>query len=134
MPTTKRRPSRASPRGEPPFEELAKRVDEAVRRIATLTGASKEAAEELKGAIEAIHRAGLMVIVRRMRQDERAKELLFELVDDPVVHLLLSLHGIIRPGVITEAKRALDKVRPWLMTAWLTSACSVRARVAHAQP
>ncbi|HJT03778.1 MAG TPA: NifU family protein [Pseudonocardiaceae bacterium] len=114
MTTTKRRSSRASPGREPAFEELAKRVDEAVRRITTLTGASKQAAEELKDAIEAIHRAGLMVIVRRMRQDERAKELLFELVDDPVVHLLLSLHGIIRPGVITEARRVLDGVRPTL--------------------
>lgn len=114
MTTTKRRTSRASPGREPVFDELAKRVDEAVRRIATLTGPSKEAAEEVKNAIEAIHRAGLMVIVRRMRQDERAKELLFELVDDPVVHLLLSLHGIIRPGVITEAKRVLDGVRPSL--------------------
>lgn len=115
MTTTKRRSSRASPgAGEPAFEELAKRVDEAVRRIATLTGASKEAAEEVKDSLEAIHRAGLMAIVRRMRQDERAKELLFELVDDPVIHLLLSLHGIIRPGVMAEAKRVLDGVRPSL--------------------
>src|SRR5262249_34055807 len=53
---------------------------------------------------------------RRMRQDERARELLFELVEDPIVYLLLSLHGIIRPGVMTEAKRVLDGVRPSLQS------------------
>ena len=34
MTTTKRRASRASPKREPAFEELAKRVDEAVRTLA----------------------------------------------------------------------------------------------------
>lgn len=32
----------------------------------------------------------------RMRADDAAQEALFDLVDDPTVHLLLSLHGIVR--------------------------------------
>lgn len=101
---------------ESAFEELAKRVDEAVRRIATLEGQARKTAEEVKAAVEAVHRAGLMTIVRRMRQDERASKLLFELADDPVVHLLLSLHGIIRPDLMIEARQVLDGVRPSLQS------------------
>ncbi len=111
--TTTSQPQTAT---EPSFEELAKRVDDAARRVAELEGPAKEAAEELKRAVEAIHRAGLITIVRRMRQDERARELLFELVDEPVVRMLLSLHGIIRPDPMTEATRVLESVRPSLQS------------------
>ncbi|MGH3850971.1 MAG: NifU family protein, partial [Pseudonocardiaceae bacterium] len=117
MITTKRRTSPVGPGTDVPVsDQLAKRVDDAVRRIATLEGPAKETAEEVKAAVEAVHRAGLVTIVRRMRQDPRARELLFELVDDPIVHLLLSLHGIVRPDVMTEAERVLDGVRPSLQS------------------
>jgi nitrite reductase/ring-hydroxylating ferredoxin subunit/Fe-S cluster biogenesis protein NfuA len=99
---------------EPSFEELARRVDDAVKGIGALDAASRAVAEELKAAIEAVHRAGLVTIVRRMRADERSREVLFELVDDPVVRLLLSLHGIIRPDPMTEAGTVLRAVRPQL--------------------
>jgi nitrite reductase/ring-hydroxylating ferredoxin subunit/Fe-S cluster biogenesis protein NfuA len=98
----------------PSFEELAQRVDKAVAALAQLDPEAREVAEELKNAIEAIHREGLVTIVRRMRADDAARPVLFDLVDDPVVHLLLSLHGIIRPDPMTEAARALQAVRPQL--------------------
>ncbi|MEU9890548.1 NifU family protein [Sphaerisporangium sp. NPDC051011] len=101
---------------EPAFTELAGRVDDAVRRVAELDGEARRTAEELKAAVEAVHRAGLVTIVRRMRADERARELLFELVDEPEVRLLLTLHGIIRPDPLTEAKRVLETVRPSLQS------------------
>jgi nitrite reductase/ring-hydroxylating ferredoxin subunit len=132
MSATQRQTSRAGPGAdEPTSEELAARVDRAVRRIAELDSATKEAAEEVKAAVEAAHQAGLAVIVRRMWQDERARELLFELVDDPVVHLLLSLHGIIRPGGTAEGKRVLDVMRP---SATLISLDSVRAGPGRYEP
>ncbi len=53
-------------------------------------------------------------MVRRMRADDAARAALFELVDDPTVHLLLSLHGIVRPDPITQANRVLESVRPQL--------------------
>jgi Fe-S cluster biogenesis protein NfuA/nitrite reductase/ring-hydroxylating ferredoxin subunit len=49
-----------------------------------------------------------------MRADDGARAVLFDLVDDPAVHLLLSLHGIIRPDPITHAGQVLDSVRPQL--------------------
>src|SRR5439155_6681393 len=100
--------------GDPSFEELAKRVDEATAALQTLDPSARTVAEELKAAIEAIHRAGLVTIVRRMRADEAARPALFDLVDDPVVHLLLSLHEIVRPDPMTQAIKALNAVRPQL--------------------
>ena len=66
--------------------------------------------------MEAVHRAGLVTVVRRMREDERARPVLFDLVDEPVVHLLLSLHEIIRPDPVTTANRVLTEVRPQLQS------------------
>ncbi|CAN5760719.1 NifU family protein [soil metagenome] len=110
-------PSRTTPDAAgPSFTELAKRVDDAVGAVAGLDPSSRAVAEELKAAIEAIHRAGLVAIVRRMRSDEATREALYELVDDPVVHLLLSLHEIVRPDPVTLANRVLVEVRPQLQS------------------
>ena len=109
MSTTTERPV-----AEPTFEELAKRVDDAVSALAGLEPEARAVAEELKAAVEAIHRAGLVTMVRRMRADDAARAALFELVDDPTVHLLLSLHGIVRPDPVTHANQVLESVRPQL--------------------
>jgi nitrite reductase/ring-hydroxylating ferredoxin subunit/Fe-S cluster biogenesis protein NfuA len=99
---------------DPSFEDLAKRVDDATAALSSLDTSARGVAEELKAAIEAIHRAGLVTIVRAMRSSEAARPVLFEVVDDPVVHLLLSLHEIIRPDPMTAATKALGEVRPQL--------------------
>jgi Fe-S cluster biogenesis protein NfuA/nitrite reductase/ring-hydroxylating ferredoxin subunit len=109
MSTTTERPV-----AEPTFEELAKRVDDAVAALAGVDPEARAVAEELKAAVEAIHRAGLVTMVRRMRADDAARAALFELVDDPTVHLLLSLHGIVRPDPVTHANQVLESVRPQL--------------------
>lgn len=99
---------------EPTFEELATRVDDAVAALDDLDPAARAKAEELQAAVEAVHRAGLVRIVRAMRADEAARPVLFDLVDDPVVHMLLSLHGIVRPDPVTHANQVLEQVRPQL--------------------
>jgi len=81
---------------EPSFAVLAKAVDDAAAGVAELDAVPRKAAEELRAAIEAVHRAGLVTIVRRLRDDEAGKAVLYELVDDPLIRMLLSLHGIIR--------------------------------------
>lgn len=79
------------------FETLAKAVDQAAEAVAALPeGAARDAALELKDAIEAAHKAGLVTIVQKLKGDEGGKKLLFELVDDPVVRMLFALHQIIR--------------------------------------
>ena len=99
---------------EPTFEDLAKRVDDAVTALDDLDPAARKVAEELQDAVEAVHKAGLVTIVRRLRADEAARQVLFGLVDDPVVHLLLTLHGIVRPDPVTNANQVLEGVRPQL--------------------
>lgn len=99
---------------EQSFEELAKRVDDAVAALEDLDPAARKVAEELQAAIEAVHKAGLVTMIRRMREDEGARQVLFGLVEDPVVHTLLSLHGILRPDPMTQANQVLDGVRPQL--------------------
>lgn len=99
---------------ETSFEDLAKRVDDAVAALDDLDPSARKVAEELQGAVEAVHRAGLVTIVRRLREDDGARAVLFELVDDPAVHLLLTLHGIIRPDPVTHAGQVLESVRPQL--------------------
>lgn len=99
---------------ETDFEGLAKRVDDAVAALDDLDPAARAVAEELQAAIEAVHRAGLVTIVRRLREDEHARSVLFDLVDEPEVHLLLSLHGIVRPDPVTHANQVLESVRPQL--------------------
>jgi Fe-S cluster biogenesis protein NfuA/nitrite reductase/ring-hydroxylating ferredoxin subunit len=100
----------------PSFEELARRVDNAVKAVAELDAPARATAEELKAAVEAVHRAGLVAIVKGMRAEERSRKLLFALVDDPVVHLLMSLHGIVRPDPMTMANKVLVEVRPQLQS------------------
>ena len=101
---------------QPDVERLAKRVDDAMRALAGLDPKARAVAEEVKAAIEAIHRAGLVSIVRRLKDDEATRPALFELVDDPVVHLLLSLHQLVRPDPMTVAQRVLTEVRPQLQS------------------
>lgn len=98
------------------FEGLAQRVDDAVTALAGLDPASRAVADEVKAAVEAVHRAGLVTIVRRLREDPATRAVLFDLVDDPVVHLLLSLHEIIRPDPVTHANQVLTAVRPQLQS------------------
>lgn len=106
----------AERRTELEFEKLATRVDDAMRALAGLDPMSRAIAEEVKASVEAIHRAGLVTIVRRLKSDEATREALFELVDDPVVHLLLSIHEIVRPDPVTVANRVLAEVRPQLQS------------------
>lgn len=99
---------------ETAFEDLARQVDDAVAALEGLDPAARKVAEDLQKAVEAVHRAGLVTIVRRLRAEDATRAALFELADDPAVHLLLSLHGIIRPDPVTHANQVLDSVRPQL--------------------
>ncbi|MDT7711147.1 MAG: hypothetical protein QOG20_6754 [Pseudonocardiales bacterium] len=99
---------------EPTFEALAGRVDAAATAAAGLDVPARAVAEELKAAVEDIHRSALVTVVRALRTG--APDVLYALVDDPTVHLLLSLHGIIRPDPMTLANRVLVDVRPQLQS------------------
>lgn len=96
------------------LDAAARRVDTAVERAELLDAPSRRVAMDLKAAVEDFHREGLLRLVRRLKEDPRGKELLFELVDDPVVYALLVMHGIVRADPMTLAQQALNEVRPYL--------------------
>lgn len=98
------------------FERLAAAVDLADTAVGELDDDAKAAALKLKETLEAFHRSALVHIVRTLKDDARGKELLFQLVDEPIVHAVLGLHGIVRADPMVRAKRALESVRPYLQS------------------
>lgn len=84
------------------LESLAARVDHVAADVLGLDEGSRTRSLALKEAIEAFHRAGLTTIVRRLKADDRGRELLHELVDDPGVRALFLMHGIVRPPPVPE--------------------------------
>jgi len=98
-------------------EALAQALDDATAALAEVDDPSgRRVSEAIRSALEDVHRAALVRVVRRLRDDPRGKELLFELADEPVVRMVLLMHGIIRPDPMTLARQALDQVRPQLQS------------------
>lgn len=96
------------------LDRLAGQVDAAVAAVGGLGEAERAKALELKAAVEAFHKAALTTLVRRLRADPRGKELLFELVDDPLVHAMFAMHGIVRADLATRVARVIEHVRPYM--------------------
>ena len=96
------------------LERLASAVDRAVADARKLDEPAGAKALELKQAIEAFHKGALTRIVRRLKDDPRGKQLLFELVDDPLVRALFAMHGVIRADMTTRVARVIDAVRPYM--------------------
>ncbi len=101
-------------RNDPGFDALSEALEDAATAVQQLEPAARQHAEQLRHAVEALHGSAINAIARKLRSDPRGREMLFELADDPVVHLLFSVHGIIQPTPVTESLHALDTVRPYL--------------------
>lgn len=93
---------------------LAERVDRAIAEVRTLDDASQVKAMAMKSAIEEFHKLGLTRIVQRLKDDPRGKELLFELVEDPAVYTLFSMHSLVRADLRTRVARVIEMVRPYM--------------------
>lgn len=98
------------------LEYLATRVDRAIAEVQGLEPEQRNKALAIKSAIEEFHKVGLTNIVKKLKQDPRGKELLFELVDDPTVFALFSMHGLVRADMKTQVLRVLDMVRPYMQS------------------
>ncbi len=96
--------------------QLAERVDHAVAEVGALEPAVRAKALALKSAIEEFHKVGLTTIVRRLKEDLRGRKLLFELVDDPTVYALFSMHGLVRANLQTRVSRVIEMVRPTMQS------------------
>lgn len=88
-------------------QSQAARVDAALAKVNALPDPVQVVAIELKDALDDLHREGLTRIIRTLRADDRGRELLFELVDEPEVLLLFQLHGLVRePDLATQVALA----------------------------
>lgn len=96
------------------FESRATRIDRAAQAVERLDDGPRLAARELEAAIESFHSSVLTTIVRRLRADDRGRELLYELVDDPEVHTAFARAGVVKPSLAMRAIQVLDGVRPYL--------------------
>lgn len=70
--------------------------------------------DNLKDAIEALHREALLRLVKGLRDEPAAAARLKQLVRDPFVFGVLRLHGIVRDPLEVRVREALDSVRPML--------------------
>lgn len=99
-----------------PLEVLAERLDQAMAGLADLDPASRAVVTSALEAMNALHKAALTTVVRSLKNDPHGKPLLFDLVDDPHVHMVLAMHGIVRADPVTVAAQVIDRLRPGLQS------------------
>lgn len=102
---------RPTTNGAAELDALAGALDEAMVAVETLDPVAREAVTAAVDALNAIHKAGLTTVVRRLKDDPAGKPILFDLVDEPEVRMLLALHGLIRPDIGTQVQQVLAGVR-----------------------
>jgi Fe-S cluster biogenesis protein NfuA/nitrite reductase/ring-hydroxylating ferredoxin subunit len=98
------------------LDQLAERADRALADVRALPKEAQTTALALKAALDDLYKLGLTRIVQRLKEDGRGKELLFDLVDDPAVYALLTMHGIVREDLRAQASRVLETVRPYMQS------------------
>lgn len=98
------------------LEQTAARLDQTQAALESLDSAARQVLQDHLGALDELHADALRTIVRTLRGDPRGKELLFALVDDPIVHMVLAMHGIVRPDPTAAATTVLAQVRPSLQS------------------
>lgn len=114
------------------LEQLAERVDRAIAEVQAMDPAARGKAMTLKSTIEEFHKAGLTQIVRKLKGDPNGKQLLFELVEDPTVYALFTMHGLVRADLKTRVSRTIEMVRPYMQShGGDVTLIDVRERVAY---
>lgn len=98
------------------LQDLATRVDSAIEAVRALKGEPRETALAMKTAIEDFHKSALTQLIRFLKSDPRGKELLFEMIDQPEICAMLSMHGLLRPDLGTRVRRVIENVRPYMQS------------------
>lgn len=95
-------------------ETLAEAVDRANELLAPLDEDVRKRVDALTKARDAFVAAGVREMVRRLKADDRSREVLFELVDEPIVYAVLMELGIVKPDVVTRVARAMERIKPYV--------------------
>lgn len=96
------------------LEELAKGVDEAMREASDQPAGGMRRAFQLKEAVEAFHKEGLGRILAAIGEHPGADEILAKIAADPCAQVLVTMHGLMRPGIDQRVLEGLVDARPWL--------------------
>lgn len=96
------------------IEARAAEIDAAMAAVAALPEEQQAPLRRAFEALDALHADALRAVVRRLKEDPRGKELLFELVDDPAVHMVLAMHGIVRAPADPPAPPAPPRAEPFI--------------------
>ncbi len=70
--------------------------------------------DNLRSAIDALHREALVRLLRGLREEPAAAARLRELAADPFVYGVLRLHGLVREPLEARVRAALESVAPML--------------------
>lgn len=98
----------------PSYEQLANRVDAALKAVQDLPEESRSVALKLKDAMDELNKAGLTTLVRAIRSDPDAREVLTAALTDPALYSYLALNGIVRKTLAHRVAEALELVRPYI--------------------
>lgn len=98
---------------EPDLAELAQAVERALTDVRGMPIDHRKRALALKESVEAFHKAGLVQIVRAMKANPAAREVLMTLVDEPAVYALFAMHGIIKADVRTRVSQVVERLRAY---------------------
>ena len=96
------------------LEELAKRVDAALREANDQPVGAARRAQALREAVEAFHKEGLSRVLGAIAAHPAGDEIVATLAQDPFAQALLGMHGLVRPGIDARVLDGLVDARPWL--------------------
>ncbi|MCK5941775.1 MAG: NifU family protein [Planctomycetes bacterium] len=99
---------------DPTLQELAKRVDDALRSALDQDVGASRRAIELRDAVEAFHKEGLRRMLTVLRDHEHGDAILPEFAKDPFLQALFGLHGLIRQNLEDRIRLGLQQARPLL--------------------
>jgi nitrite reductase/ring-hydroxylating ferredoxin subunit/Fe-S cluster biogenesis protein NfuA len=107
----------ANPGPEDAAADLARMAGQVARLLAigdAWPPEQRAVLEQLKDGIDALHREGLVRLIRVVRSDPGGAAQLRQAVQDPFIFGLLRLHGIVREPLEQRVQQALDAVAPLL--------------------
>lgn len=98
----------------PSYEQLTSRLDTAMKDVQDLPEDSRAVAMKLKEAMDELNKAGLTTLVRAIRADPDAREVLTGALTDPALYSYLAMNGIVRKTAAHRVAEAMELVRPYL--------------------
>lgn len=102
-----------------PFGELAARVDALRDRVNHSDEHVRALLEQTIDAVTAFNRAGVVTLVRMLREDPTACDVLYRAMDRPEVMALLVSHDIVHAGRALDVLRVVEQIRPHLVASGL---------------